>query len=63
MTYDEIQALMEKYKDRDVRQELIWTSHYLRGRNRMSNEDKGYYKWLAMAAFKRIEELEGWKNE
>ena len=49
--------LLEKYKNRNLKEELLWASHYTR-KGYMSAEFEDYYRWLALAAYNRIKELE-----
>ena len=49
--------LLEKYKNRNLNEELLWAACYTR-KGYMSAEYEDYYRWLALAAYKRIKELE-----
>lgn len=51
------EELLEKYKGRDLKQELSWVRYYTR-RGYLSKEYEDYYSWLALAAYRRIKELE-----
>ncbi len=54
--------LLEKYKNRNLKEELLWASHYTR-KGYMSAEFEDYYRWLALAAYNRIKELEAEEKE
>ena len=49
--------LFEKYENRNLKEELLWAYHYTR-KGYMSSEYEDYYRWLAIAAYSRIKELE-----
>ena len=49
--------LMQKYKSRNLMEELSWAANYTR-KGYMSSEYEDYYSWLALAAYRRIKELE-----
>ena len=49
--------LFEKYKNRNLKVELLWAAHYTR-KGYMSAEFEDYYRWLALAAYNRIKEFE-----
>lgn len=51
------EELLEKYKKRNLKEELSWATYYTR-RGYMSAEYEDYYRWLALASYKRIKELE-----
>lgn len=51
------EELLQKYKKRNLKEELSWATYYTR-RGYMSAEYEDYYRWLALAAYKRIKELE-----
>jgi hypothetical protein len=51
------EELIEKYKSRNLKEELSWAVYYTRN-GYMSAEYEDYYRWLALAAYKRIKELE-----
>lgn len=51
------EELMEKYKKRNLKEELSWAANYTRS-GYMSKEYEEYYSWLALAAPCRIKELE-----
>ena len=51
------EELLEKYKNRNLKEELLWAAHYTR-KGYMSAEFEDYYRWLARAAYGRIKELE-----
>lgn len=52
------EQLLEKYKDRNLMEELSWAANYTR-KGYMTAEYEDYYSWLALAAYKRIKALEG----
>ena len=54
--------LLEKYKNRNINEELLWAACYTR-KGYMSAEFEDYYRWLAIAAYKRIKELEAEEGE
>ena len=56
------EELIEKYKNRNLKEELSWASYYTR-KGYMSAEYEDYYRWLALAAYKRIKELEAEDGE
>lgn len=51
------ERLLEKYKKRNLKEELVWAADYTRS-GYMTKEYEDYYSWLALAAYIRIEELE-----
>lgn len=51
------EELLEKYKCRNLMQELEWVANYTRS-GYMSKGYAEYYTWLALAAYNRIKELE-----
>lgn len=51
------EELLQKYKKRNLKEELSWATYYTR-RGYMSAEYEDYYRWLALASYKRIKELE-----
>ncbi len=54
--------LLEKYKNRNLKEELLWAAHYTR-KGYMSDEFEDYYRWLALAAYNRIKEFEAKEGE
>lgn len=56
------EELLEKYKDRSLKEELSWAAYYTR-KGYMSAEYEDYYRWLALAAYIRIKELEAEEGE
>ena len=56
------EELIEKYKSRNLKEELSWAACYTR-KGYMSAEYEDYYRWLALAAYKRIKELETKESE
>ena len=52
-----VEKLMEKYKSRNLKEELSWAANYTRS-GYMTKEYEDYYSWLALAALRRIKELE-----
>ena len=56
------EELLEKYKSRSLKEELSWAAYYTR-KGYMSAEYEDYYRWLALAAYKRIKELETKESE
>lgn len=55
------ERLLEKYKKRNLKEELCWSANYTR-RGYMNKEYEDYYSWLALASYLRIKELEGLNN-
>ena len=51
------EQLFEKYKNRNLMDELLWAANYTR-KGYMSAGYEDYYSWLALAAYHRIKELE-----
>lgn len=51
------EELLQKYKNRNLKEELSWATYYTR-KGYMSAEYEDYYRWLALAAYRRIKELE-----
>lgn len=51
------QRLLEKYKRRNLKEELCWAADYTRS-GYMNKEYEDYYSWLALASYIRIKELE-----
>ena len=51
------EELIEKYKNRNLKEELSWAAYHTR-KGYMSAENEDYYRWLALAAYNRIKELE-----
>lgn len=47
----------EKYKDRDLKEELAYTMNYVKS-GYIRKDDVAYLRWLAFTAYKRIVELE-----
>lgn len=56
------EELLEKYKQRNLKEELLWAANYTR-KGYMSAEYEDYYSWLALAAYSRIKELEAEDGE
>ena len=56
------EELIEKYKNRNLKEELSWAACYTR-KGYMSAEYEDYYRWLALAAYNRIKELEAEEDE
>ncbi len=54
--------LLKKYKNRNLKEELSWAAYYTR-KGYMSAEYEDYYRWLALAAYTRIKELEAEEGE
>lgn len=54
--------LLEKYKSRDLKEELAWAADYTR-KGYMTAEYEDYYRWLAIAAYMRITDLEAERNK
>ena len=50
--------LADRYKDRNLREELEWAANYT-NEGYMPKNNAEYYSWLAWAALQRIKELEG----
>ena len=51
------EELLEKYKRRNLKEELSWAASYTR-KGYMSAEYEDYYRWLSLAAYIRIKALE-----
>ena len=51
------EELAERYKHRNLREELCYMAYYQPDRPRKA--DREFQAWLCMAALKRIKELEG----
>ena len=56
------EELIEKYKNRNLKEELLWAAGCTR-KGYMSAEYEDYYRWLALAAYSRIKELEAEEGE
>lgn len=52
-----VDELIQKYKSRNLMEELSWAANYTR-KGYMSAEYEDYYSWLALAAYRKIKELE-----
>jgi len=52
-----LEELEEKYKNRNLMEELSWAAYYTR-KGYMTAEYEDYYRWLAHVAYKRIKDLE-----
>ena len=57
----QIEELVEKYKNRNVREELEWESKYFKAGYK-TGPDADFMRWLCYAALQRIRELEDGSN-